>query len=62
VKLGDPTRLYKAEELDFALNPNGQAVDAGCALSNLNDGLTGNAPDLGALEYGKPTSVYGPRP
>ena len=58
----NPTRLYKAEELDFRLNPNGQAVDAGCSLSNVNDGFTGNAPDLGALEYGKPTPVYGPRP
>jgi len=27
----------------------------------VNDDLTGKAPDLGALEVGKPLPIYGPR-
>ncbi len=60
--LSDPTRLYKSDELDFQLNPNGSAIDAGCLLPNVNDDFSGNAPDLGALESGKPMPIYGPRP
>jgi hypothetical protein len=65
VKQADPDtliRLYKAEELDFRLKPNSAGVDAGCVLPNINDEFTGEAPDLGALEVGKPLPVYGPRP
>ena len=29
---------------------------------NVNDGFTGKAPDLGALEAGQPLPIYGPRP
>jgi len=29
---------------------------------SINDDFTGKAPDLGALEVGKPIPVYGPRP
>ena len=58
----NPTRLYTSAELDFRLNPTGAAVDAGCVLPNVNDDFAGGAPDLGALESGKPTPVYGPRP
>ena len=47
--------------MDFSLKPNSVAVDAGCRLPNLNDDFTGKAPDLGALEVGKPQPVYGPR-
>jgi len=31
-------------------------------VPNVTDGFTGRAPDLGALEVGQPTPVYGPRP
>ena len=31
-------------------------------LPNVNDGFTGRAPDLGAIETGRPTPHYGPRP
>jgi hypothetical protein len=55
-------RLYKAEDLDFNLRPGSAAVDRGIALPNVTDGFTGNAPDLGALEVGRPAPVYGPRP
>jgi hypothetical protein len=46
----------------MSLNAGCAAVDAGVALPNLNDGFSGNAPDLGAFELGQPAPVYGPRP
>jgi len=58
----DPTRIYEAEDLDFRLEPASVAVDAGCILPNVNDDFTGEAPDLGALEAGRPVPIYGPRP
>ncbi len=56
-----PHKVYELGDLDFSLKPNSKAVDAGCRLPNLNDDFTGRAPDLGALEVGKPQPVYGPR-
>jgi hypothetical protein len=56
------SRLYKVNDLDFRLRPDSAAVDAGCILPNVNDGFTGGAPDLGALEVGQPVPIYGPRP
>ena len=58
----DRTIVYKAEDVDFRLKPNAVAVDVGCILPNVNDGFTGQAPDLGALEVGQPLPIYGPRP
>jgi hypothetical protein len=55
-------RVYKAEDFDFGLKPGSAAVDRGIALPNVNDGFTGRAPDLGAIETGRPTPHYGPRP
>ncbi|MCC6366490.1 MAG: hypothetical protein IT165_23480 [Bryobacterales bacterium] len=60
----DPTKrhaVYHAMELDFRLKPNSKAIDAGVALPTINDGFTGTAPDLGAIEYGQPEPHYGPR-
>jgi len=54
-------RLYKAEDLDFTLKAGSQAIDRGVELSNVTEGFTGKAPDLGALEVGRPPIVYGPR-
>jgi len=56
-----PPRIYNAEQFDFSLRPNTPAVDSGCILPNINDGFSGKAPDLGALEIGQPAPVYGPR-
>ena len=53
--------VYHAMDLDFQLNPAGKAVDAGLAIPTVNDGFTGKAPDLGALESGKPLPKWGPR-
>lgn len=59
---GEPTRLYRPEDYDFGLTANSAAIDAATILPGVTDGYTGNAPDLGALEFGKPLPVYGPRP
>ena len=40
----------------------GLAIDRGVVISNVNDGYTGKAPDLGAFEAGQPLPIYGPRP
>jgi hypothetical protein len=64
LKPADPARphaIYSGTELNFRLRPGGKAVDAGVRLPNVNDGHAGSAPDLGALEIGKPAPVYGPR-
>ncbi len=53
--------LYKAEDFDFSLKPGSAAVDKGAIIPNVTDGYTGSAPDLGALEVGKPAPHYGPR-
>jgi hypothetical protein len=57
----DPRILYKPADFDFQLRPGSVAVDAGVRLPNVNDGFTGQAPDLGAYEVGQPLPHYGPR-
>jgi hypothetical protein len=54
--------LYEADDLDFGLVPRSAAVDRGVVLPNVNEGFTGRAPDLGALEVGIDAPHYGPRP
>ena len=49
--------VYHAMDLNFRLNPKGKAVDAGTSIPTVNDGYLGRAPDLGALELGKPVPV-----
>jgi hypothetical protein len=53
--------VYHAVDLDFRLRPAGKAVDAGVKIPTVNDDFQGHAPDLGALEVGKPGPRYGPR-
>jgi len=53
--------VYHAMDLKFRLRANSKAIDAALALPTINDGFTGAAPDLGALESGKPEPHYGPR-
>jgi hypothetical protein len=60
----DPAKrhaVYHATDLNFRLKAGGKAVDAGVPIPTVNDGFTGRAPDLGALEVGKPEPRYGPR-
>jgi hypothetical protein len=56
-----PHAVYHAMDLDFRLRPGGKAVDAGMRLPTINEGFSGQAPDLGALELGGPMAKYGPR-
>jgi hypothetical protein len=53
--------VYHAMDLNFRLRANSKAVDAGVVLPTVNDGFTGKAPDLGALEVNQPEPHYGPR-
>ncbi len=55
-----PATVHAPSSLDFALNPDGAAVDAGITLANVNGDFTGRAPDLGAYEVGRPVPRYGP--
>jgi hypothetical protein len=58
----EPTRIYRPEDFDFSLTAESAAVDAGTVLPGVTDGFAGKAPDLGALESGRPLPTYGPRP
>lgn len=58
---GLPSPVYHAVDLNFNLNPQGKAVDAGVRIPNVNDDFNGKAPDLGALEVGSPAVIYGAR-
>lgn len=60
----DPSKrhaVYHAKDLDFSLVADGAAVDAGTVIPTVNEDFEGNAPDLGALEVGRPQPHYGPR-
>ena len=57
----DLRTLYKPADFDFQLRPGSAAVDAAVRLTGVNDDFTGRAPDLGALEVGRPVPHYGPR-
>ncbi|MFN0171610.1 MAG: hypothetical protein ACKV22_34775 [Bryobacteraceae bacterium] len=53
--------VYHVMDLNFRLKPNSKAVDAGVPIPTINEDFAGSAPDLGALELGKPEPHYGPR-
>ncbi len=60
----DPSKrhaVYHAMDLNFRLKAGSKAVDAGVVIPTVNDDFGGRAPDLGALEVGKPAIQYGPR-
>ncbi len=60
----DPAKrhaVYHSMDLNFRLKPNSKAVDAGQVIPTVNEDFAGKAPDLGALETGKPAPHYGPR-
>ena len=60
----DPARryhVYHSADLSFRLKAGGNAIDAGVPLPTVNDGFTGKAPDLGALEFSGTEPHYGPR-
>ncbi len=53
--------VYHAKDLNFRLKPGSEALDAGVLIPTVNDNFAGDAPDLGALEVGRPQPQYGPR-
>jgi hypothetical protein len=60
----DPAKrhaVYHAMDLNFKLKPGSKAVDAGVVIPTVNEDYNGRAPDLGALEAGRPEPHYGPR-
>jgi len=54
-------RVLDARDYDFRLEPGSAAIDRGVVIPNVTDGFDGEAPDLGALELGRPLPIYGPR-
>ncbi len=60
----DPSKrhaVYHSMDLNFKLKPGSKAVDAGVRIATVNEDFAGKAPDLGAIEVGKPAPKYGPR-
>ena len=43
---------YNPDEYDFRPKPDSALIDAGIHVEGITDGYIGNAPDLGAYEYG----------
>jgi hypothetical protein len=57
-----PRYKLRMAPTDATLASGSNAVDAGTVMANVNDGFTGSAPDLGALELGCPLPIFGVRP
>jgi hypothetical protein len=63
VKAGPATGKHAASpDLDARLREGAKAIDRGARIPNFNDGFRGDAPDLGAVEFGEPLPRFGPRP
>ena len=56
----DPSKRHPPG-FDPRLGADSKAVDAGAVLPGFNDGFSGSAPDLGAVEAGAALPLYGPR-
>ncbi|MBW3538978.1 MAG: right-handed parallel beta-helix repeat-containing protein [Planctomycetes bacterium] len=61
VDFPDPP-IPSREPADLRLRAGAVAVDSGVVIPNINDSYAGNAPDLGACEFGAELPQYGPRP
>jgi hypothetical protein len=59
-----PLRTYRRllRRLDASLARGSRAVDAGARIAGVTNGYAGRAPDLGALERGRPQPRFGIRP
>jgi hypothetical protein len=60
--VGPADARVRYEPPEFILATTSNAIDRGQRLPGINDGFSGAAPDLGALELGCPVPTYGPRP
>ena len=49
------------QQVDLRLNGDAPIIDRAKPLPGINDGYIGEAPDIGAYEFGKPLPHYGPR-
>ena len=49
---GDNPMLEDPENLDFRPKAGSPLIDAGVEINGITDGFTGDAPDIGAYEYG----------
>jgi hypothetical protein len=59
---GDPrAQAFGTETNDLRLAADSKARDRGAVIPGLNDGYEGEAPDLGAFEFGSALPHYGPR-
>jgi hypothetical protein len=63
--LSDPDGGNAVKTITVRTRPEPRAFEGGrvfhVVLPNVNEGFTGRAPDLGALEFGKPLPHFGPR-
>jgi hypothetical protein len=57
----DDAPLVANDSQDFTPTEGSPLIDAGVVIPNINDDYTGAAPDLGAIEKGKPAPHFGPR-
>ncbi len=62
VNVPTPTTRHWVEQpgMNFTLAHDSPGVDRGMVLPNINDQVTGQGPDLGAMEQGVDLPVYGP--
>jgi hypothetical protein len=61
LKPGTDARFVDASRGDFQLQPTSPAINKGKAVAPVTNGYVGAAPDLGALEYGRPAYSAGAR-
>jgi len=54
--------IPEREPPDLRPRAGSKVVDAGLRLPNINDGYSGEGPDIGAYEAGQTLPLYGPRP
>jgi hypothetical protein len=54
-------RLYNPENVDLRLKNDAPVINRGSLIAGINDCFSGEAPDLGAYEYGAEIPHYGPR-
>ena len=56
-----PEKVIPVGNSDFRLIKGADVIDRGISLPNINDGFTGSAPDMGAIEFGGREPHYGKR-
>jgi parallel beta-helix repeat protein len=61
LKPGTDARFVDPSRGDFQLQPTSPAINKGKAVAGVTNGYVGAAPDLGALEYGRPAFSAGAR-